>query len=95
MIDNCATVTVLNNRFLFEGQLSAVLNVGIVIVGGNNHHPTHKGTAKLCWKDDNSLVHHVTIEDVLYFLSSLVNVVSVGQLSLQHGDSVLKRDRGT
>ena len=95
VIDNCATATVLNNLSLFDGPLEKVSNVGIVTVGGDDHHPTHKGTAKISWKDDNNLIHEIIIRNALYFPSSPVNVVSVSQLSLQFRDSVSTCDRGT
>ena len=51
MIDNCATVTVLNNLSLFEGPLEKVTNTGIITIRRDDHHPIHKGIAKISWKD--------------------------------------------
>ena len=96
VIDNYATATVLNNRELFSKDLRRVTRISIVAVSGDdNYHLTHKGTATLSWKDDDSTICDIEIKDALYFLISLVNIVSVSKLSLKYGDSMIVRDRVT
>ena len=47
VIDNCATVMVLNNRELFCKDLRRVKCIGIVTVHGEDYYLIHKGTAIL------------------------------------------------
>ena len=95
VIDNCSTVTVLNDKSFFLHGLSQTNSVGLVTVGGDNHKPTHIGTVTMAIRDDNEKLHKIKIPKAFYFPSSLVNVVSAGRLSVKFGDSVCTGDDGT
>ena len=82
VIDNCATATTLNNKSLFVGPLDEVSNVGIVTVSSEDYDPTRKSKAELSWKDDEDAIHTIAIDGASHFPSYLVNVVSIGNLSL-------------
>ena len=84
VIDNCTTVIVLNNESLFVGQLKKISDFGIITVSGIDYNSTHIGTTRISIKDDQGEVYSITIPHTLYFPSSLVNVVSIGKMSLNY-----------
>jgi len=45
VVDNCAMMTVLNNKSLFIGDLELILAYRIVTVSGTNYKSTYVGTA--------------------------------------------------
>ena len=47
IVDNCTTITVLNDKFLFLEELKPTTSYGIITVGGTNYKLTYIGTAKM------------------------------------------------
>jgi len=86
VVDNCATATVLNNKSLFVGELILTSAYSLVTVGGCDHRPTHYGPAVLTMRNDDDTVVKIPIPKALYFPTSLVNVISIGELSWYYGD---------
>jgi hypothetical protein len=82
VIDNYTIVTVLNDDSLFARQLKETSIIGIIIVSRIDYKLTHIRIAKILIKDDEGKIHSITIPYALYFLSSPVNVISIGRLSL-------------
>ena len=81
VVDNCATATVLNNKSLFVGELIPTSAYSLVTVGGCDHRPTHYGPAVLTVRNDDDTVVKIPIPKALYFPTSPVNVISIGELS--------------
>ena len=82
VVDNYAIATDLNDTSLFVGKLTKISDYRIITIGRTNYKPTHIGTTKLLIKDDDSNISVLTILRALYFPSSLVNILSIGKLSL-------------
>ena len=45
VVDNCTTMTALNNRNLFTGDLKPMSKHGVIAVGRSDYEPTHVDTA--------------------------------------------------
>ena len=69
-VDNHATVTVLNNKALFVGDLRKAQWIGVETVGSDNHRPNHVGAAEISIKDDESNIYNILIPNALFFLVS-------------------------
>ena len=82
VVDNCATATVLNNKTLFIDKLVHTQEYSLVTVGGSDHKPTHYGPAEISVRNDNGDIVTIPIPKALYYPSSPVNVLSIGQMSM-------------
>lgn len=92
VVNNCAMMTVLNNRSLFHGNLKLTSKYGIITVGGTDCKPTHIGTAQISICNDISDIITIPLSNTLYFPTSPVNAISIGKLS-QYYDNDIGDDR--
>ena len=81
VVDNCATMTALNNKSLFPGNLMPISKHSIIAVSGSDYKPTHIGTAQISVCNDDGMIVDITLPNALYFPTSPVNIISIGQLS--------------
>ena len=88
--DNSANVHICNNKKMFIGAIRRTDQHYVATIGGNKNNATGMGTARWTWKDDDGKSHTMDINDVLYFPSSPVNILSVTALATQ-----LEDDEGT
>ena len=86
VIDKFATANVFNFISLFIGNLTPAKECSIIMVVGSDYRPTHYGSSTFLMRDDTVTIVGVPMHNALCFPSSPVNVVSVIQISLQHGD---------
>ena len=92
VVDNCATVTVFNDKILFVGELISSNKHSIVTVGGSNYEPTHVGSSEASVRDNDGRILTVTISRALHFPPSPVNVLSIGQISLHCLNEICDKD---
>eukprot|EP00957_Ditylum_brightwellii_P180326 13737258-Ditylum_brightwellii.AAC.1 len=61
-------------------------NVGVATIGGTDHKPTAIGIERVSWKDDDRITYCYDLRNALYFLNSLVNIISIASLADQLND---------
>ncbi len=75
---------------MFLGELRRTSKHYVATIGGNKNVTAGMGSVRWSWKDDNGKLHSMDIQDVLYFPSSPVNILSITALANQ-----LQDDKGT
>ena len=93
IVDNYVMIIVLNNILLFIRELKPMTNYGIVTIGGTNYKLTHIGTTKITILDNDSMIKDIILSKALYFLMSLVNILSIEKMSEYYDNSTV--DEGT
>jgi hypothetical protein len=88
VLDNSATYHICNDKSMFIGNiinLPADSQIGVETAGGTAKSVGH-GSIRITFHDNNGILHSQTIDDVLYFPSSPVNILGITKLGEQRGD---------
>ena len=88
--DNSANVHICNDKSMFVGTIRHTDKHYVATIGGNKNAATGMGTVRWRWKDDTGKQHTTDVRDVLLFLQSPVNILSITALAEQFKD-----DEGT
>ena len=85
--DNSANVHICKDTRHYVGKIALVSTQKIATIGGRGHAPAGVGT--VCWilSDDSVAKHRYLVENVLYFLQSLINILSVTEFARQFNDN--------
>ena len=75
--DNSVNVHICNQHNMFVGVIIKFSNQQFATIGGKLHRPSVIGTFKWMWHDDSRKSHEYLVEDVLFFLQSPINIMSV------------------
>lgn len=82
VLDNSATCHICNNKSLFTSEityLDVTTDIGVSTAGGTVR-PDGVGTISIRWNYDDGKSHPMSIDDVLYFPSSPVNIIGITKL---------------
>ena len=89
VIDNAANVHIGNDKNMFK-TLNPCTHRCVATIGGTDLEPEGIGTVIIQVQDNEGVFSEMTLEDVLYFPSSPVNLISIACLADQYKD-----DEGT
>lgn len=83
--DNSANTHICNDKNMFVTFKSTTSGM-VATIGGKMNKPSGIGTVEWKWKDDEGASHTERLEDVLYFPTSPINIMSVTAFAEQLGD---------
>ena len=88
IIDNSANSHIWSHHSDFVGKTRpANQNEGVATIGNKDLFPQGIGEVKIAWSDDSGKSHEYVLQNVLYFPTSPVNVISVTALAAQLQDN--------
>ena len=88
VLDNSATCHICNDKDMFIGNITPIpkdSQLGVETAGGTAK-PVGFGSIRISFRDNDGKMHVETIEDVLYFPSSPVNILGITKFGEQHSD---------
>ncbi len=83
--DNSANTHICNDKSMFITFKETTSGM-VATIGGKMNKPAGIGTVEWKWKDDEGIIHTERLEDVLYFPSSPINIMSVTAFAEQLED---------